>query len=284
MNETVKASFKEYKKAKKEQSMVEGLLAKFEALVEHVKGYKPPETKVEFPEKMEVTGKVSILDSIKAIVKFPDIQKIVGAVKVNNFPNIFKIEGRVKADVNFPSVQEIKGSVNVKFPKSQAVEMDLSKVIKAIEDGKLTLAEGVEPDKNKANPTRYLPVRLTNGKTFYEIFERIGEGNGKINALLEKLLVKDGVNTPRTVRNGVLTPASGLPSVIASGTGVASVTVKALSTNTVKVYIGDSTVTSAIGFELSAGEAISLDVDNLNDIYAYAHRGDQQIRFIAVQA
>ena len=156
-NERLKsATLKDYKAMNKEQTLIDGVLSKFEAIADYLKGYKPPQ--VEFPAQMEVTGKVSILDEIRAIVKFPTIQKIMGAVKIENFPNIFKVEGRVKADVDFPDVQEIKGSVDVKFPKKQSVEMDLSKVIDAIHKGKLVLSEGVEPDAKKANPTRYLPV------------------------------------------------------------------------------------------------------------------------------
>jgi hypothetical protein len=44
-------------------------------------------------------------------------------------------------------------------------------------------------------------------------------------------------------------------------------TVKALSTNTGLIYVGDATVTSANGFVLSASESVSMDVENTSLVY-----------------
>lgn len=46
-----------------------------------------------------------------------------------------------------------------------------------------------------------------------------------------------------------------------------SITIKALSTNTGLIYVGTSTVASSNGFQLSAGESISLDITNTNLVY-----------------
>lgn len=48
-----------------------------------------------------------------------------------------------------------------------------------------------------------------------------------------------------------------------------------------KVYIGyDENVTVDIGFPVQAGDALSLNVDNLSDIWFVADQEDQKIRYI----
>lgn len=53
----------------------------------------------------------------------------------------------------------------------------------------------------------------------------------------------------------------------ATSTGITSVSVKALSTNTGIVYVGDVTVDSSNGRELQTGESIDIDISNLNLVY-----------------
>ena len=61
-----------------------------------------------------------------------------------------------------------------------------------------------------------------------------------------------------------------------------SVTIKTLSTNTGIVYVGASGVTTANGFELLAGESVSLDVSNLVNVFVIGSIAGQVIRYIAV--
>lgn len=58
------------------------------------------------------------------------------------------------------------------------------------------------------------------------------------------------------------------------------VTVKALSTNTDVVFIGDSSVTSANGFQLAAGEQIFIPVNNLNQVYVDVVVGSEGVTYI----
>ena len=74
------------------------------------------------------------------------------------------------------------------------------------------------------------------------------------------------------------TPAT----AIATTQVIHSVTIKALSTNTVAVYVGGSGVTVANGFELLAGESVSLDVTNLATVFCISGSAAQVIRFIAI--
>ena len=80
---------------------------------------------------------------------------------------------------------------------------------------------------------------------------------------------------------GTKTVPTGTAEVLASSQAIRSVTIKALSTNTVAVYIGGSGITVS-GFELLAGESVSLDVNNLNLVYCISGSASQIIRYIAV--
>lgn len=62
-----------------------------------------------------------------------------------------------------------------------------------------------------------------------------------------------------------------------------SVSVKALSTNTGIVYIGRQGVTTATGWELSAGESIDIDVnEQAVNLYAIASMAAQGVCWIAI--
>lgn len=85
-----------------------------------------------------------------------------------------------------------------------------------------------------------------------------------------------------TVYNGTKTCPTVTSEAIDGTQAISSVTIKALSTNTGIVYVGNSTVTTANGFELLAGESVSLDCDNLNDVYVIGSGASQVVRYIAV--
>ena len=80
---------------------------------------------------------------------------------------------------------------------------------------------------------------------------------------------------------GTKTVPTGTAEVIASSQEIRSVTIKALSTNTVAVYVGGSGVTTS-GFELLAGESVTLDISNLATVYCISDSASQVVRYIAV--
>lgn len=83
-------------------------------------------------------------------------------------------------------------------------------------------------------------------------------------------IIGDVKITPwQTIHSGQKTVATaGSAEVLAAAsTAIKAVAIKALPTNTGKVYVGDSGVSSANGFVLSVNEGVCLDVDNLQDIY-----------------
>lgn len=61
-------------------------------------------------------------------------------------------------------------------------------------------------------------------------------------------------------------------------------TIRAGSTNTGTVYIGGTGVTTATGFPLTAGEALSLDVTNTNTVYVVGANTTDTVRYIWVTA
>lgn len=183
--------------AKAQEMLYQGL---FDTLL---KGVRPPATQ-------KIAGAVKIAEKIDAEIKnFPDIQKIKGDVNANVnfpeiqkiageviakvlFPHIQKVSGRVKADVDFPDVQKIKGEVEalvnfeVLTTKMESLFADLAK--------RIPLAVGPETSTDKANPQKYIPVRLTNGKFFYEMASQTIQSNGRVAAAVEKLVAQAGNN------------------------------------------------------------------------------------------
>ena len=85
-----------------------------------------------------------------------------------------------------------------------------------------------------------------------------------------------------TVYNGSKTVPTGTAEAIASSQAISSVTIKALSTNTAAVYVGATGCTTANGFELLAGESVSLDIDNLADVFVISGSASQVVRYIAI--
>lgn len=243
-------SLNDFRKYNKDRSLVDGLIEKFNSLIEVVKGYKPPENIIHLPKELEVKGSVSILNKIEALVKFPTLQQIFGRVIVENLPEVQKVKGKVDAHVIFPKVQKVEGQVDVQFPKVQQVELDMADVVKAINEAKLQLSEGEEANKSKANPTKYLPVRLTNGKMFYDAI-------GGLTGMIKKQTAALETTVPLFY--------SGQRRITASGSALAlppadtsSVLVQALKDNRALVYI---TAGSTNDFELQAGQSVSIDVD-----------------------
>jgi len=66
------------------------------------------------------------------------------------------------------------------------------------------------------------------------------------------------------------------------------VVIKAASSNTGIVYIGNSSVVTAgtndatDGFELSAGESVTIEIDNVNKLYAIGSAINQKVYWIVV--
>ena len=90
-------------------------------------------------------------------------------------------------------------------------------------------------------------------------------------------------SSPSTVINGKKSvTTAGTAVSLASSTTCKSVTVKALISNTGLIYVGATGVSSSDGFELSAGDSLSLDISNLNLIYINSSVNSEGVSYIAV--
>lgn len=258
---------------------------------------------VKFPEKQRVFGGVNIknLPDFEKIFKFPsivfpDIQKIIGKVSVTNFPAIQKITGTVKAEVQFPETQEVKvknfpKTKDIVFPDSTKIE--LTKQQKELFNEilyllKFPLSDGAMVDAVKANPSRYLNVRMTNGKQFVEMAHSINANNGQLVQLLKEINNKTTASggstdtTPTTYGSGQATVTTAGTQVQLASNGCKSVTVKAKTTNTGNIFVGDLSVDSSTGFILSAGESLSLDISNTDKLWIDSSIDAQGISFAFV--
>lgn len=88
---------------------------------------------------------------------------------------------------------------------------------------------------------------------------------------------------PTTIYNGKKTvTTAGTRVTLASSQAVKSVTIKALSTNTGFIYVGDTSVASTNGLQLEAGETISLDIANLNTVNLDSSVNGEGVTYIGV--
>lgn len=88
---------------------------------------------------------------------------------------------------------------------------------------------------------------------------------------------------PATFYHGQKTVTTAGTEVVlaASQVLVSGVTVKAMSTNTGKIYVGGNPVTSATGFELSVGESVFIATDNLADVWIDSSINAQSVSYLA---
>ncbi|MEK7106550.1 MAG: hypothetical protein AAB895_04330 [Patescibacteria group bacterium] len=106
--------------------------------------------------------------------------------------------------------------------------------------------------------------------------------DGTTHELLVQATGTVSVSALTTIYNGSKTVATGTATALASTQAINSVTIKALSTNTVSVYVGASGVTTSTGFELSASDSISLDVNDLATVFLISGTASQVVRYIAI--
>jgi hypothetical protein len=94
-----------------------------------------------------------------------------------------------------------------------------------------------------------------------------------------------GVGRPSTFKTGKVTVTSASVSQMDSAgyTSTAAINVKALSTNTDFVYIGNTSglIGSSFGYALDPGESVDLNVINTNTVYAISNTGTQVLVYLA---
>ena len=85
------------------------------------------------------------------------------------------------------------------------------------------------------------------------------------------------------IYNGKTTVATaGTRVTLASSQAVRSVTIKALAANTGIIYVGNSSVSSTTGFQLYAGDTVTLDIANLNTVNLDSSVNGEGVTYIGV--
>lgn len=111
-------------------------------------------------------------DVVAKVSNFPEVQKITGDARITNLPDVQKVEGKVMSEVtNWPEQKDIE------FPDVQKVEVLNQN--EAVSVSNLPVGEGEEAGRG-ARPERYVPVRLTNGKSFYNALQTVASAVGSV--------------------------------------------------------------------------------------------------------
>lgn len=99
--------------------------------------------------------------------------------------------------------------------------------------------------------------------------------------LTSSTVISVNINPGTIVGNGVTTVSTaGTRVALAASTSIKSVTVKASEANTGYIYVGSSTVSAANGFELSARDVVSIDIDNLSKVYIDSSVNGEGVSYI----
>ena len=80
--------------------------------------------------------------------------------------------------------------------------------------------------------------------------------------------------------NKTVTTATTAEALAGSQALLSGVRVKALSTNTGLVYVGDSSVAAANGYQLASGESVFLEIANLATVYVDAAENGEGVSFV----
>jgi hypothetical protein len=233
----------------------------------------PAELKLVLPKQPEIQ-KVVVTNPPDPVmvppVKFPEVQK----VHVENQP----------APVNFPTKMVVHVDNPTKPPDTQKVHVenqvvipepkfpDFKKMFDELRDGLqkiMPINEGNRP--GKADPTKYVPVRLTNGEKFYSALK---DAYTAASASVPGSILLGYVVTGQAVIS-----SGGVAVQLPSGALKNGVIISARSTNSGDITIGNRNVTNTedgtgSGYILEPGSSVSYGVTNTNVIWINGSTGD----------
>jgi hypothetical protein len=225
---------------------------------------EPPIIKVEIPDvqKVDVQNPTPKADPII----FPDIQK----VHVENQPEPVKV---IIPETQKSFITNVKEFAKIfEFPDFSSI---LKREIAKIEMPDIPMGEGDIP--KKADPTRYVNVRLTNGKSFYNALKdawvSAGLTGGKAGGSGNPALLGFNISGQTKITS------TGVAVQLQSNKLLNGVILTALSTNSAPLVLGGASVSNTIdgtgnGFILEAGAGVSFAVTNTNTIYINGSIGD----------
>jgi len=121
-------------------------------------------------------------------------------------------------------------------------------------------------------------VSVINDGTGVEQIVAIGDGTGTTVSLTSGKLPVTTATTSASINIGQTTSAVTATQLTASSIAMINgVVVQALSTNTASVFIGGSSVTTANGFELTAGSSLTISPSNINLVYVIGSNATDKV-------
>ena len=91
------------------------------------------------------------------------------------------------------------------------------------------------------------------------------------------------LTAPTTIYNGQKNvTTAGTRAVLGTSQAILSITITAKLTNTGNIYVGNSSVTSSNGAILSAGDSLSLDTNDISNVYIDSDVSGEGVSYIAV--
>lgn len=90
------------------------------------------------------------------------------------------------------------------------------------------------------------------------------------------------IQPPTTVLSNKVTVTTAGTRVVLGSQNCLSVTITALTTNAGVIYVGGSGVTSANGYQLTAGSSVSLDINSLGAVWIDAANSGDSITYLGV--
>ena len=100
--------------------------------------------------------------------------------------------------------------------------------------------------------------------------------------IVQVAVTNSGGGTPTALGAARATVKTAGTEVQLASNACASVTVKARATNTGTIYVGASSVSSTTGFELAAGESVSVDITNTNAVWVDASASGDGVSYLWV--
>ncbi len=234
--------------------------------------------------------------------KFPEFPKIPEHPKSVEINNLEVVINGLKGLEKTINELDLKPKINVAAPVIPAPIVNVPKADPPtvnVEKPDLSQIKKLVEYFESLDAKHPLAVRLSDGKAFYKAVDRIVEAYTSNNSSpfmdangddARAMVGEDGrldiqvnatIATPSTIRNSKTTvTTAGTRVVLAASNTIQAVVIQAVQSNTGTIYVGDSSVSSTNGYELIAGQAIGVAIDNLNKIYIDASANSQSVTYI----
>lgn len=219
---------------------------------------------------MPVTGTVDIDTSTLATAA----NQVIGNTSLNNIDTKIPVQGQAAMDSSLPVViANNQSAVPVSGVLTDAELRATPVPISGTVTANTGLTQPLTDTQLRATP---VPISGT-------VSANTGLSQPLTDTQLRASAVPVSIAPPSLPYNNKVTVTTAANRVqLSSGLAVKSVTIKAGLSNTGVIYVGDSTVSASNGFELAAGDSVSMDIDNLNTIYIDASVNSQYVTYVAV--